>query len=284
MRMTLVLKVARSVGFAMAAAMVGCYSPVVASGGYSCTDPATSCPEGFSCVAGLCVGGQASTAAMARGDGGMSGLFQKTGLPNNSVNSKDSKLNTTADCPDQDLEPNDSSSQAITSSQLQLTITPDLPTMQIQNVAICPKGVSAKTGLHDVDYYKVDTTGAVSLVAELSYQIAYGDLDVGIFDASGTLIAHDGTALDNGCASGNVQGGGTYYVAVAGANNSDVGKYTLRIRTYSSARTCEAPIPPADMAGTNADMAAQCFASGSFCVSNSNCCNGFCDTTGSSCL
>ena len=57
------------------------------------------------------------------------------------------------------------------------------------------------TQLHDVDYYRVDVgAGVATIMAELFYDITYGDVDVGIFDAGGTLLGSDGTATSNACA------------------------------------------------------------------------------------
>jgi hypothetical protein len=80
-------------------------------------------------------------------------------------------------------------------------------------------------------------------MAELFYDITYGDLDVGVVDSSGRLLAVDGTAITNGCVTASVQKN-TYYVVVAGANNVDANRYDLRIRTFSSAPACPGNLQP----------------------------------------
>jgi hypothetical protein len=57
---------------------------------------------------------------------------------------------------------------------------------------------------------------------------------VGIFDATGHMLAGDGSAVSNGCVAAPV-GAGKYYVVVVGANNADANQYTLRIDSYSMA-------------------------------------------------
>jgi hypothetical protein len=103
-------------------------------------------------------------------------------------------------------------------------------------LAICPDGPSPYTLGRDVDYYRVETT-AGALMAEVFYDITYGDLDVGIFDETGKLVAADGSAVSNGCVAATVQAG-NFYVVVAGANNADANRYELRVSTFSTPHTC----------------------------------------------
>jgi hypothetical protein len=144
----------------------------------------------------------------------------------------DPGLNDATLCPDVDLEPNDDPGHART-----VTAAQDAATVKLIKLAICPSG-PGPTGGHDVDYYRVDADAGY-LMAELFYDITYGDLDVGVYDASGYLLASDGTAITNGCIVASVQKN-TYYVVVAGANNVDSNNYELRIRTFSNAPTCPA--------------------------------------------
>ena len=148
----------------------------------------------------------------------------------------DPGLDNAADCPDANLEPNDSPAEALTAP----TPTPDQPTPKIIKLAICPVGNNPATGLHDVDWYKVDLTspsGAVTLQAEIFYDITFGDLDVAILDDAGSPISVDGTAVSNGCVAAAVTNR-VYYVVVAGANNVDVNNYELLIRSFSTPQTC----------------------------------------------
>ena len=75
------------------------------------------------------------------------------------------------------------------------------------------------------------------MMAELFYDVTYGDLDVGIFDSTGRLMASDGTAVGNGCAAATVTPG-IYYVLVVGAGDVDTNRYDVRIRTFTGAKTC----------------------------------------------
>ena len=69
------------------------------------------------------------------------------------------------------------------------------------------------------------------------YNVAEGDLDLGLYSAQGTLINGDGSAVSNGCVSSALSSG-TYYIGVFGANNVDSNRYTMNIRYFSSAATC----------------------------------------------
>jgi hypothetical protein len=142
-----------------------------------------------------------------------------------------------ADCPDTDLEPNDLLSQAVTAP---LPI-PDIPTSKITKLAICPQGPSPWSGSHDIDVFKVDLTsfsGVLALKVELTYDIAYGDLDVAILDETGRALDTEGTAVSNACLVMAASRPSVYYVAVVGANNVDSNRYELRIRTFSQGATC----------------------------------------------
>jgi hypothetical protein len=112
-------------------------------------------------------------------------------------------------------------------------------------MAICPKGPNPATKRHDVDYFRIDVgSNVATIMAEVFYDITYGDLDVGVLDAGGTLIGSDGTALPNACATGPVSGAGTFFVVVTGANDVDVNHYDLRVRTFTKITSCA---PPSDL-------------------------------------
>jgi hypothetical protein len=237
-----------------AASLAGCFNPALPVQSFHCRpDSSPQCPGGATCVrTGSDAEGALGQCIRQGGDGGVGGAISitKTG-PAYTGPMVDPGLDTVADCPDNALEPNDS----INSSKLFKADvgTPDMVSPKITNVAICPKGNRPETGAHDIDVYIADLTnfpGQLTLMAQLFYQIQYGDLDVGIFREDGSVLASDGSATDNGCAAATVAGGSKYYIAVAGANNMDVAPYDLRVRLFSSPQTCAANVP-ADMAGVD---------------------------------
>ena len=77
--------------------------------------------------------------------------------------------------------------------------TPDATnTPKLTKMAICPKGANPTTKRHDVDYFRIDVgAGVATVMAELFYDITYGDLDVAVLDAGGTMLGSDGTAVTN---------------------------------------------------------------------------------------
>ncbi len=213
----------------------GCFSPKVVSGGFACNpNDVPSCPSGYICIDNRCV------------DGAPPVRIDKTG-PAYTGPHTDPGLATTADCPDWSLEPNDGPTLPDGKPVLAMA-PPDVQTPKLTNMAICPLGPSPFTKRHDVDFYRLDLgAGAATIMAELFYDITYGDVDVGIFDAGGTLLGSDGTAMSNACATAPVSAPGTYFVVVVGANDVDVNRYDIRIRTLSKITTC---------AATNGDMGA----------------------------
>lgn len=219
----------------------GCYSPELAPEGYFChLDDSPACPDGQVCrpyTGAPPNEGRCTRGASMPGDNLMqAGQIPKTGTPFTGSR-LDPMLDTTAECPDEGLEPNDSPMSPINPPSPK----PDTATAKVLKMAICPRGVRPQTGQHDVDYFKVDTTpfgtSNLTLMAEVFYQIDYGDLDVGIFDETGRMLASDGTSVTNACAAASVAPG-VYYVVVAGANGEDVNRYDLRIRTFTTPRTC----------------------------------------------
>ena len=240
-----------STGAAFAALAASCYSPALGPIGYYChlaadgTSPDNpACPDGATCTAvagsqpgeGRCVASVGSAGA---------GLIPKTGAPYTG-NHNDPMLNDVSMCPDASLEPNDSDKTSVPAP----TPTPDTATPKITKMSICPMGARPETGQHDVDYFKIDTTtfgsSQLTVMAEIFYDISYGDLDVGVFDASGRLLSADGSAITNGCTAASV-GPGVYYIVVAGANNTDSNRYDIRIRTFTMPRQCPTPGEPLDM-------------------------------------
>jgi hypothetical protein len=208
--------------------LAGCFAPKIVSGGFACNpDDVPACPAGFICVDNRCV------------DGTPPVRIDKTGAAYNGQHT-DPGLDTTADCPDESLEPNDGPTLP-DGKPILVMAPPDTVTAKLTKMAICPKGLNPATKRHDVDYFRIDVgAGVATLMAEVFYDITYGDLDVGIFDAGGTLLGSDGTATTNACATGPVAAAGTYFVVVVGANDFDINRYDLRVRTFSKITTCAA--------------------------------------------
>ena len=204
----------------------GCFSPKVVSGGFACDPNANpACPEGYLCVDNRCVNGTPPVRITKTGD-------VYTG-PHT-----DPGLSTSADCPDESLEPNDGPMPPDGTPVLVTAPVDTLPA-KLTNMAICPTGPNPATKRHDVDYYRVDVgAGVATIMAELFYDITYGDVDVGIVDPGGTIVGSDGTATSNACATAAVAAPGTYFVVVVGANDLDVNRYDIRIRTLSKIASC----------------------------------------------
>lgn len=228
-------------GFAFASLVfiASCYNPAFPEGqglfcklaGPSDPDPdAPACPDGQKCSNGRCV--------TDTGGGGGIDIIPKTGSYNGIKN--DPRLTSATECPDSRLEPNDEIGSALAAPDP----LPDSMVPKIVMMSVCP------TGKKDVDWFVVDLTDrakfpqtTLSMLAQVFYDVSYGDLDVGIFDDTGRLLASDGSAVSNGCASFSVNPGVKYYVAVVGANNTDVNRYDLHIRTFSASRTCTTASP-----------------------------------------
>lgn len=206
--------------------LAGCFEPKVTNGGFACQpDDVPACPVGFICVDNRCVNGVPPL------------RVDKTGAAYMGPHT-DPGLATTADCPDESLEPNDGATLP-DGTPILVMATPDAMTPKLTKMAICPTGARPSTKRHDVDYFRLDVGGGVTTVmAELFYDITYGDLDVGILDAGGTLVGSDGTAVSNACATAPVAAPGTFFIVVVGANDVDVNRYDLRIRTFTKPTAC----------------------------------------------
>jgi hypothetical protein len=231
-----------------ALSVVGCYNPALPPVGFYCdpNGPGPSCPDGSQCL----MIGSSYRCVVTSSDAGVN---TETLIPKSQFYSgptMDPMLATADLCPDKELEPNDDTGHAIDTSGAVPPI-PDMPTAKITHMAICPTGPNPATGNHDVDYYKVDTTSfglsSLTMMSEIFYDVSYGDLDIGIFDSQGKLLAADATAVTNGCCVASV-GSGVYYVVVVGAKNMDSNRYDIRIRTFSTTHTCPTAQPPPDMA------------------------------------
>ena len=211
----------------------GCFNPTYGNPGFYChSEDNPACPDGQTCVGGRCIGGSSSG-----GDGGQPGdsIVPKTGTYTGAK--LDPGLDDVSKCTDSPLEPNDTIDNAVPGLTMSLNLQPDAASPKLQNLAICPTGKNPKAKGHDVDYYEIEATQSVSALVEITYDVKYGDLDVGIFRADGSLVAGDGSSVSNGCVAASLPAG-KYYVGVGGANNADSNRYDLHIRFFSSPRSC----------------------------------------------
>jgi hypothetical protein len=218
---------------------LGCFDPTVNNGGFAC-DPSAMppCPVGYSCVNKRCINGVPVV------------HIDKTG-PAWAGQHTDPGLATTGDCPDESLEPNDGPAPPA-GQPIVVSLVPDTVTARLTKMAICPKGPNppALTKRHDSDWYRVEVPATVkTIMAELFYDIVYGDIDVGIVDASGVLLAADGTAQSNACVTASVSAG-VYYVVAVGAYDLDVNNYDIRVRAFTHDTACMSNV---DMATATSD-------------------------------
>jgi hypothetical protein len=228
------LPIASFAGLAAVLALApSCFKPEYPPTGFYChADDDPACPDGQTCVGGRCVGGPGgSNFDMAGGLVPKSGSYTGAKL--------DPMLNDANACTDNPLEPNDTIQAAVTGLNAQLNLVVDQPSPKLQMLAICPTGDNPKAEGHDIDYYEIEATQSSSAVVEIFYDVKYGDLDVGIFRPDGSIVASDGSAVSNGCVAATLPAG-KYYVGVGGAQHKDSNRYDLRIRFYSTPKTCTA--------------------------------------------
>jgi hypothetical protein len=204
----------------------GCFKPDITNGGFACAPDANpACPGGFICIDNRCINGIVPV------------RVAKTGAAYTGVHT-DPGLAAASDCPDSSLEPNDGPVLP-DGKPIVVVTTLDVVTPKTTKMSICPKGLNATTKRHDVDYFRVDVpAGAAAVMAEVFYDITYGDLDVAILDAGGSMLASDGTATTDACAVTNVKASGIYYIVVVGGGDVDVNRYDLRVRTFTKPTAC----------------------------------------------
>jgi hypothetical protein len=189
-------------------------------------DDSPACPDGSVCMptAGGTLYQCVTTSSSGMKGGGTIPTIPKTTM---STPVADPMLNTTADCPDAALEPNDTLAQART-----FNITPDsTSTPKLVNLAICPKGAN------DIDVFAIPVPSSLTLYAQLFYDVSYGDLDVAILDNNGNMVSYDGSSVSNACTTTSASAG-TYYVVIEGANGQ-VNRYDAKIALYSTAHPCQ---------------------------------------------
>lgn len=147
------------------------------------------------------------------------------------------------------LEPNDLPATAISLSTPLMADPP--PTQMGSPYEICPDHTAPT--VPDVDVYKFKLTSAAKVIAEVKYQVMFGDLDVALFQMAKNpdtgadqpqRIQADLTATDNACIEANSLMPGTYYLVVRGTNTVSMpgvytmNNYTLRVYTTSTGATC----------------------------------------------
>ena len=223
----------------------GCYSPALGQVGFFChPGDKPACPDGTMCLPYVDPNPPHATQNRCQAAKNPAlvdmagGLIPKQGTPYTGLHTDPGLNIPEMMCPDFSLEPNDTQPTALEAPPA----LPDQPTPKVTKMAICPTGPSQFTGNHDVDFFHLNVPQpSTNLKVDLFYDITFGDLDVGVFDAGGNLIAYDGTAVTNGCVTKQVTQG-DYYVAVVGANNVDVNRYDIRMATFSTAQTCPPPM------------------------------------------
>jgi hypothetical protein len=207
-----------------------CYNPDFGSTGtmglFCHPDDSPACPDGSACMQ---QGNDYRCVTTTTGTSSNNNNIPTIPKTTTSTPTSNAMLDTTADCPDTALEPNDNLSQA-----RQFSITPDsASTPKLVRLAICPKGSG------DVDVFAIPVpSSGLTMMAELFYEVSYGDLDVAILDNNGNMVSYDGSSTSNACTTASVSAG-TYYVAIQGANGQ-VNRYDARIRLFSSPHPCGA--------------------------------------------
>jgi hypothetical protein len=205
-------------------------------GGQACSCPYGATTQCAACAALLSAYCGAAPVGDLAGSPGMLAPPPKTGSDTGSMTNP--AYTSESDCPDEALEPDDTIATAVDLSPLQLM--PDGPAAVLQDLAICPNGPNPRAnGGHDVDVYRLVVPTSVGATVNMTYDVTGGDLDLGIYDAGGALLAGDGTAVSDACVATALPMG-TYYVAVFGANGVASNGYSLGLRWFStpSAATC----------------------------------------------
>ena len=130
------------------------------------------------------------------------------------------------------LEPNDDSCTATVLPAVTVGGTP----LKLQSLAICPTGNNPAASNHDIDVYQLNVPSTTTALVEITYDVKYGDLDLGVFRADGSAAAVDGSAVSNACVAPTLAAG-NYFLVVTGAGSTAVNRYSMSIR-FGAALTC----------------------------------------------
>jgi len=207
-----------------------CYNPTFGSPGYFCNpDDAVPCPSGTTCK--LSGGDYHCLKSSGGNNNNNTGALEIPKTGSYAGTKQDPELNSASDCTDAPLESNNNLNAA---TDISASVTINGGGTWINMQAICPKGSS------DIDYFLYDSTGSpqsqIYLKAEIQYDIQYGDLDLAIVDAEGSVMTSDGSFKSNGCTVASI-GNGKFYVGVLGADG-DVNRYQIRVRAYTTPQSC----------------------------------------------
>jgi hypothetical protein len=147
------------------------------------------------------------------------------------------------------LEPNDMPGTAITLSNPLMADPP--ATYMGSPYEICPDRTAPS--VPDVDVFKFKLSSPAKVIAEVRYQVTFGDLDVALFrmakDPDTMMdmpqrVLTDLTANNNGCIEANNLMAGTYYVVVRGTTTPEkpgvysMNNYSIRVYTTAGSASC----------------------------------------------
>ena len=223
---------------------VACYNPKYASPGFACdlSDPKTSeCPSGQTCTSFS--DGDRCVKSSGPSNGCVTAFtIAKTSMYSGAMSNP--MLDTIDQCPDakraadmanEGLEPNDDSCTATVLPAVTVGGTP----LKLQSLAICPTGANPDASNHDIDVYLLNVPAMTTALVEITYDVKYGDLDLGVFRKDGTAAAVDGSAVSNACVAPTLAAG-DYFIVVGGAGSTAVNRYSMSIR-FGAALTCTTP-------------------------------------------
>ncbi len=208
-----------SLYIALALATPGCYDTGdLGEAPYKCSKSQPECPDGYVCqtapmpmkTANRCVKGGASANPLT---------IPKVGLYHGLR--KNPQL-TVGNCPDRlaGIDPSETLAEAARNFD---------SGAQFDGLAACPGG--------DVDVFAVELQPNEYAKVVIHYQIAYGDLDVALYDADGTLLTQDADfTRDDSCVASSKPGGPIY--AVVAAAPEDQNRYWFQVTRGPSQFSC----------------------------------------------
>lgn len=146
------------------------------------------------------------------------------------------------------LEPNDLPQSAISLSN---PLPVDPPATAMSSYEICAD--RSAPNVPDVDVYRFKLSSPAKVIAEVKYNVAFGDLDAALFllaknsdtgvDTPQRVLA-DLTAVSNACIEANNLMPGTYYLVIRGTTTPEkpgvysLNNYSLRVYTTTTGATC----------------------------------------------